>query len=445
MLLLAAIAGCGGGRDTTGTGGTMGGGGTSGAACPTSSATGTLSVRFSGLPSGGGTVTLPLGGIDPIRSDADVPLPAGAQEVLAFEMAEPGTPIRTAYAPTITYQTVCVRAGQTTILDVRYELIPTSGRLWVGASNTPSASTMLGYGPGSIAATGSVLASILADTGGADGFTFDPFGNIWVTGGTTADAPLARYPRAVFTTSGVKVPDLVIDSPSFGSSLPGPKVVAFDGQWRMWVSVVAENKLVMFEPLQAGQALETGVTHPVAAVERMGISAPAGIAFSSADNLWVAANGASTVMRIDSDHKLSSGSGADLTITAMTPPPVIGTLSDPLGIAFDFDENLWVNYGGTIARLAYADLQGSGTKTITPAIQIITDVLSTPIGLAFDEEGGLWLAYSAGKFARLAPSQLTASGVVTPQIVITSADLGYAGWFAIYPAPVDSWLAHWLP
>ena len=50
-----------------------------------------------------------------------------------------------------------------------------------------------------------------------------------------------------------------------------------------------------------------------------------------------------------------------------------------------------------------------------------------------------------GKFARLAASQLTASGTVAPQIVITSSDIGSADWFAIYPAPAFTPLAHSLP
>jgi len=150
------------------------------------------------------------------------------------------------------------------------------------------------------------------------------------------------------------------------------------------------------------------------------------------------------IMRIDASHHGSSGSGADLTITAETPSPVIGTLTNPLGIAFDGDD-LWVNYDGIVARLTAADLSGVGTKTVTPSVQIALDVLALPEGIAFDETGGLWMAYSGGKFARLGASQLTASGAAAPQIVITSSDIGSAAWFAIYPAPAFTPLAHALP
>jgi len=150
-------------------------------------------------------------------------------------------------------------------------------------------------------------------------------------------------------------------------------------------------------------------------------------------------------VRVDASHLVVSGTGFDLAITADSPPPVIGALPPPQGLAFDGAGNLWVNFSGTIARLVPADLAGSGAKTITPTIQIATDVASLPTGIAFDEGGGLWLAYSAGKFGRLAPSQLLASGNVAPSVIITSPDVAYADWFAIYPAPAATPLAHALP
>jgi DNA-binding beta-propeller fold protein YncE len=177
----------------------------------------------------------------------------------------------------------------------------------------------------------------------------------------------------------------------------------------------------------------------------MGINAPSGLAFDAAGNLFVASNGDGTVLRIDAAHLTVSGTGADLTITAMTPSPVIGPLPAPAGLAFDGAGNLWVNYDGTIAQLTPTDIAGTGPKTLTPTIQIQSDVLSLPAGIAFDEGGGLWVANSVGQFGRFGPTQLTASGNIAPEVVITSPDVSYAGWFAIYPAPASTPLAHRLP
>ena len=431
VLSAACGGGGGGGGGSTGTGG-MGGGGS----CPTSSATGTLALRFVGSGLAKGLAILPPG-TDEITIDSDVTLPAGPHDVWAYNFAGDESPFRTAYEPTVPTQTACVRAGQQTIVTVTYTLVQTSGLLWLGASNNPTTATMFGYDPTSVGSTGPASALVAANTFGSDGFTFDPWGNMWVIGGTTADDQVARYPSRLFDADGEKTPDIVINS--FGSSIPGARVLAFDIQGNLWVSVVAENKVVKIA------ADDLSPANPTASVTMSGIDAPAGLAFDFAGNLWVAANGSSTIMRIDASHHGTSGSGADLTITAMTPSPVIGPLSYPLGIAFDGSGNLWVNYDGILARLTPTDLSGTGAKTITPSVQIALDVLALTTGIAFDETGGLWLAYSGGKFARLAASQLTASGSIAPQIVITSSDIGSADWFAIYPAPAFTPLAHALP
>jgi sugar lactone lactonase YvrE len=330
-----------------------------------------------------------------------------------------------------------VHAGQTTTAAVTYTAISTSHRLWVGNSG---ASTLLGYDPAGLAASGAPAATVATDTNGSDGFTFDRAGNLWVLGGTTSDAPLARYPAAMFATSGAKSSDVIIDSPAFAGGVPGPKVVAFDDAGNLWVSVVWASKVVRFTPAQLAAS-----GSPTPAVEIGGIAGPSGIAFDAAGNMFVAATGDDAIIRVDHSHLATSGSTADLTLSAMTPPPVIGSLAAPTGLAFDVTGGLWVDFGGTLARLTPADLAGTGSKMVTPAVQITLDVLALSEGIAFDEGGGLWVASSAGKFVCLAPTQLAVSGSVAPQVTISSADVGYAGWFAIYPAPAATPLAHRLP
>ena len=71
--------------------------------------------------------------------------------------------------------------------------------------------------------------------------------------------------------------------------------------------------------------------------------------------------------------------------------------------------------------------------------------LTLPVGIAFDQDGGLWLAYAAGKFARFDPTQLARRASVAPSIIISSPDVGYAAWFAMYPAPPFTPLYHKVP
>ena len=124
---------------------------------------------------------------------------------------------------------------------------------------------------------------------------------------------------------------------------------------------------------------------------------------------------------------------------------VTSTLRFPIGLAFDAAGSLWVNYDGTIASIPAADQTGTGSKTITPPVVITTDVATLPVGIAFDQDGGMWLAYAVNKIARFDASQLAVSGSVTPSIVIDSADVGSAAWFAMYPAPPFTPLYHRVP
>jgi hypothetical protein len=419
---LTAVAGCGGSDADS---------------CAAGGADGMLMVNITGHDPGAVSVE-GMAGV--LTASTTITLSAGPHNVTAERVTSAQAGITSeVFEATIDRPTACVRAGATSAVNVTYALVPTSGKLWLGVGNAPDDSTMLGFEPASLAATRTSAADVAANTGGSDGFTFDRAGNMWILGGTTADAPLARYSAASFATDGDKVPDVVIDSPSFGTSIPGPKVVAFDGAGNLWVSVVADGKVVK---LSAAQIAVTG--NPSATVERMGIGSPQGLAFDSAGNLWVAAQDDEAVIRIDAANLASSGSTADLTITAQTPLPVVGTLR-PISLAFDGSGNLWVNYDGMIARITVAEQAGTGAKTITPAIQISTDVLTLPVGIAFDQDGGLWLAHESGKFARLGPTQLAASGSVVPSIVVTSPDVGYASWFAVYPAPASTPLYHKVP
>ena len=116
-------------------------------------------------------------------------------------------------------------------------------------------------------------------------------------------------------------------------------------------------------------------------------------------------------MRINAAHLTTSGSGADLTISALMPAAWSTARSAyPMGLAFDAAGNLWVNYDGTIAELPASVLGGTGTITVTPPVQLETDVAALPEGIAFDEQGGLWFAYSAGRIARFAPTPARRSG-----------------------------------
>lgn len=429
--------GCGEGGGGAGDGGAPDGG----AAACVGMGTGMLAFVVTGLPAGvaasisvgGGS-----GGPRAVTASETMSVAAGSYTVVAERVAGAPDPIaRAAYQPTVTGATggACVRMGETTTVSVTYAIIASSNKLWLSNGNAMAA--MLAYPPDALASSGMPAATVAAKTRSSAGFTFDAAGNLWALGSTTADPPIARYPAATLGATGDKTPDITIASPAFGGGSPGPKVLAFDRNGSLWSTVVWADKVVSFAP---NQITTSGA--PAATVEIGGLDGPGGLAFDATGNLWVTA--AQKVMRIDAARLTASGTGADLAIELQRPPPATGQLTAGDGLAFDASGNLWVQ-AGLLLRLTPADLAGTGSKTVTPAVQIAMSVTGLPGGLAFDEGGGLWVAASAGKFIRYAPADLASAGMPTPAVVITSADVGYADFFGIYPAPALLPLFHRLP
>lgn len=400
-----------------------------------------LSLQITGLPAGtAAAVNVSDGGgtaVGGATATQTLMLPAGPYSVTADRVTVADPVVRPAYYATIAGAAPCVRAGMTATATVSYQKIASSNKVWSGNS-TGGTAPMLGFAAADLLLSGAPPAAVAATTAGSGGFTFDAAGNLWVIDETQGDAPIKRYPASALGTSGAKVADLTLTHPTLTRGAPGPVALAFDSSGGLWVSIAFSAQVAYFSP----QQVAAGGAQPPAGVLRT-LAAPSGLAFDSAQNLWVALSD-STVVRFNAARLLTVDQGADLVITANTPPPVIGALSSPTGLAFDSSGNLWVNYEGAVARLEAADLAGAGDVTITPAVQVALDVAALPAGLAFDEGGGLWLAYSQGKLARLSSTQLDASGTKTPETVIDSVDLGYAGWVALYPAPALLPLYHHL-
>ncbi len=418
-----------------------------GATCPTTGS-GSLVVNISGLPGGVNAaveVTGPSGTQTLTATQTLMGQAAGNYDVVVKKVADSDPLIRTAYSGSASGSPACVRDGQTTTVNVSYSQIPSSHKLWMDNGNPPSgASPLLGFEALLLGSSATQSPSVSAGTIGMRDITFDKDGNLWGIGGTTADPTLARYPASSLGASGSKTRDRSINISGI-SCLPGASRLAFDASGNLWVSVPCANKVVRVGAAQLGAS---GSVTPV--VEITGLNGPEGLAFDSAGNLWIANAGAKRVVKFNAVRLSASTSGPDLTIQSQTPSPVINTLDTDL-LAFDASGNLWVMAFGAnvIYRLTSSDQSGSGTKTLTPAIQVNVPVSALLEGMAFDEGGGLWITYAAGKFARLSPTQLTTSSTsgspTTPERIITSSSIGSAGALALYPAPAGLPLFHKLP
>ena len=382
VLSVAAIA-CGSSGSGTPDGGADGG------AC-SSAATGSLVINVTGLPAGVDAnvkVTGPDGPQTVSATKTIAPAKSGDYTVTAATVAEADPIVRKAYKATVSAASAKVCDGQSASVDVVFSLIPTSNKVWWGSEN--SASDTLGYPSSTLGSTGSPDASIAASTAGTLPGAFDKDGNLWVLDATAGSVGVKRYPADTLASGGAKTPDVVLSSDALTGGVPGPASIAFDPSGNLWVGVIYSQKVIEFD---APHLVATGSVVPK--VEISNVAAPNAIAFDVKGNLWVGA-GDDVVEYIVDRLAASTSAAPDVTITSQSPQPVVAPLTSVLGLAFTASDDLWVNYDGTIAKIASTQLT---TATITPAVQIKADVLALPAGIAFDESGGLWMAYSACKF-----------------------------------------------
>ncbi len=178
---------------------------------------------------------------------------------------------------------------------------------------------------------------------------------------------------------------------------------------------------------------------------------PAGLAFDTSQNLWVANC---------SDHTLNTGAIAEFTAaqlanlgTDSTPDPNLTLLDDgsftilgcPWGEHFDAAGNLWITNRLIPDLIAYSPAQLATGGALTPNTTITSTSFNSPRGIAFDASGNLWivenqnqqvLAYKAATLA----AALGHSGKVNPDIIISSTSFGDPRAIA-FDGSGDLWLS----
>ncbi|MBX3191588.1 MAG: SMP-30/gluconolactonase/LRE family protein [Labilithrix sp.] len=402
-------------------------------ACATTG-TGSVAVNISGLPAETAAkvkITGAGGATDVDASRTLAGIAAGSYEVSADRVAVADPIVRTVYAPRVTESTFCLEGEQTKTVEVTYEKVGSSNKLWLTNANNDTGQ-LQGFASSGLASTSTSASEVAAKGPGGRALAFDDEGNLWTLGPTTVDAPIARFAAGDLGASGAKTPDRKIDYAP--ACLPGYTDMAFDPNGNLWITSACAKEVVRLTPGQL--ASPSGVT---ADVKIGGLQSPAGIAFDASGNMWIADQDKKRVVRYDASRlAASSNDPPSLAIDARAPNDA--ELA-PSTLAFDNGGNLWAtNFGGNVIyKLTPAELSATGEQQVTPSVQIAIEVTAVLEGIAFDESGGLWLTYSRGKVARLAASQLgTSSGPGAPTIpetILTSDNIGSAGALAFYPAP----------
>ena len=240
-------------------------------------------------------------------------------------------------------------------------------------------------------------------------------------------------PGDVFVDSGNGVIRISPDGTKnpFGTSLGGPRGLAFDPSHNLYVADVGSGNIVKFTPDQTRSIFSTN-------------GGPHAIAFGSGGNLY----GSYFTLGIEFTPPTGGGHGtnyaggpaawtyglafdqagnyyvseADNSIYKFAPESLVGTLfvsglNQPVGLAFDRNGNLYeADFGsGNIYKFT-----PDGTQRTTFASGFVY-----PAGLVFDSAGNLLLADYFNKVYKISPDGLQRTSLATVP------ELGY--WIAVEP------------
>ena len=161
-------------------------------------------------------------------------------------------------------------------------------------------------------------------------------------------------------------------------------------------------------------------------------------AWCASKNLWI-----STF-----DGPIESYTSKQLKKSGMPTPIGLATTGTSHGLAFDQSKNLWVSIHpdhSEVVQFTTAQLKDlKSDPNPTPAVVISFDSTVKDLsGCNFDSQGNLWVADAGnGSLDELSKAQLAAgsSEDVTPNIVITSADLTQAA-FVTFDKAGNAWVS----
>jgi hypothetical protein len=419
-------------------------GGEGGAGCSLD-ASGTLVIDVTGLPADVAPDVLIAGPDDVPVDEAQLTVEdvaSGQYTVTASRVFDADPIVRTVFDATVTMPSFTLCDGAQHTIEVSYEAIPSSNKLWMPTAMDDEGA---GFTSSAIAESGLTDASVSIDGGVGRSIAFDRDGNLWTLGPNLDFQHVLRFPAGELGESGAPTPDVVFDVPEIECQ-PATRTLALDGDANLWLSACSGV-------LRIPAADLTGVGGDKEAdVLLAGLDDNQGLAFDGAGNLWVAT--ALGLARYDASRLAeSTGDAPDLLLSVKD-----GTAPlRPWFLAFDKDGNLWASdpIGVVVFKVDAAALDATGEAEVDAAVSITLDVLTLPDQPAFDEGGGLWLGLAldgeleAGGIGRLSPAQLGMSAgpgePVTPAIVVNSKSVGSGLAVSFFPAPAGLPLYHAIP
>jgi sugar lactone lactonase YvrE len=397
--------------------------------------TGSLSIAITGLPAGVAAAVLVSGpggyaqSVSESRVLADL---APGSYTLTAATVDDGDPVVPAlYDATVATAAVDVVANGTAIAAVTHAWRVPTGRLWLSRDN-PDGAALAGYDAAQLIEDGAPepVVTIGNEPQLWAGIAFDAGGNAWVARYFPTRV-IVRFRAGDLATSGARVADVVLSSAAL-DVLNGPVGLAFDASGALWVSGKNSDTIVKYAPEQLASS---GAPSPqvVLRANTGSLADPGALAFDASGALWVANAGNDSVVKFTPTQLATSGSPTP----AVTLTGTVGTLSRPIGLAFDAGGSLWVATltGAGVLRYRPEQLLASGSPTPSATLTGFWRQLS----LAFDHAGDLWVRVDVeeGAFVvRIAdPDSLTMS---SEAVVATAIELEFGangGYPTFFPPP----------
>jgi sugar lactone lactonase YvrE len=239
-----------------------------------------------------------------------------------------------------------------------------------------------------------------------NGVAFDPRGNLYVTD-QYANTVRKIDPSGVITTvAGNGISGFAGDGgPATAAQLNQPWGCAVDSAGNLYIADGNNNRVRKVDPsgtisTVAGNGTQFYNGDNIPAV-LAGIYLPIGLAVDSADNLYISDTGNSRVRRVDGAGVISTyaGTGIPLSIGDGGPASIAGLASN-WGLAFDSADNLYIAELGNKVRKVDASpnhiittVAGTGTAGYSGDGGPATNAqLNFPYYVATDEAGNLYIA-----------------------------------------------------
>jgi hypothetical protein len=280
---------------------------------------------------------------------------------------------------------------------------------------------------------------------------FDTSGDLWVVDGGTAGAGEGVFEFTQAQLQALrKTPN---PTPAFAitnsAGVPGfnfPQFAVFDAAGDLFVEDTGGNVIDAYTAMQLTTTSGTGLA-PACVFTSTDFNGPLGAVFDSTGNLFVAQNGATTVVRINAADLSLTNAACSPGPVALTPEvilssdtPAAGTppsINGPWGLALDSSGDLWVSNEqlitpnnvapGTVVEFAATDITASGTPT--PVVTLTTttvgtvDTIDDPQGIGFSAAGDLAVANDANStISVFSSTQLTTGGNPVPKTLVSGAN-----------------------